>query len=82
MNMSIVFLTNVFCLTLGSTKDWLLPSSKFLALIVFFEIVSPFTEEMLPFESFLAPNVLKFVTAKQWTQSLANELSSNTFPNT
>lgn len=73
MNMSIVFLTNMFCLTLGSTKDWLLPSSKFLALIVFFEIVSPFTEEMLPYESFLAPNVLEVVTAKQWTQSLANE---------
>lgn len=73
MNMSIVFLTNVFCLTLGSTKDWLLPSSRFLTLIVFFEIVSPFTEEMFPYESFPARNVLKVVTAKQWTQSLANE---------
>ena len=73
MNMSIVFLTNVFCLTLGSTKDWLLPSSRFLALIVFFEIVSPFTEEMLAYPSFLSPNVLKVVTTNQWAQSLPSE---------
>ena len=74
MNMSIVFLTNMFCLTLGSTKDWLLPSSKFLPLIVFFfEIVSPFTEEMLAYPSFLSPNSLKVVTTNQWTQSLPSE---------